>query len=217
MHYSYPWLPNATTLLVRITPVIVSRVTPASVPLVGEPLALDLVNTRARRPDGGELDLLETSEAFEAWLDAQRDRLTPPSGAVDLDAVRDLREHVASAVDDARRGAQPPARSLRALTAAQRAAPAYRRLRWDGTAVTARPERDGSPTGRLLAELAESASELLADPAVRTIRQCEAPDCRLLFLPAHPRRRWCSPASCGNRVRVARYYRRHKDAAWGSA
>jgi predicted RNA-binding Zn ribbon-like protein len=183
-----------------------------SVPLVAEPLALDLVNTRARVPGGGELDLLETSETFEAWFDAQRDRLTPPSGAIDLEAVRDLREHVASAVHDARRGARPPARSLRALTAAQRAAPAYRRLHWDGSAVTARLERDGSPTSRLLAELAEAATELLADPAVRTIRQCEAPQCRLLFLPAHPRRRWCSPASCGNRVRVARYYRRHKDA-----
>ena len=28
-------------------------------------------------------------------------------------------------------------------------------------------------------------------------------------LPAHPRRRWCSPARCGNRARVARYYQRH--------
>jgi predicted RNA-binding Zn ribbon-like protein len=82
--------------------------------------------------------------------------------------------------------------------------------------VTARLARDGSPTSRLLAELAEAATELLADPAVRTVRQCEAPACHLLFLPAHPRRRWCSPASCGNRVRVARYYRRHKDAPEGS-
>ncbi|GAA2507323.1 hypothetical protein GCM10023100_41830 [Actinocorallia cavernae] len=31
-------------------------------------------------------------------------------------------------------------------------------------------------------------------------------------LPAHPRRRWCSPARCGNRARVARYYQRHSVA-----
>jgi predicted RNA-binding Zn ribbon-like protein len=37
------------------------------------------------------------------------------------------------------------------------------------------------------------------------------PQCRLLFLPAHPRRRWCSRVLCGNRVRVTRYYQRHKD------
>ncbi|WP_253798373.1 CGNR zinc finger domain-containing protein [Nocardia amikacinitolerans] len=29
--------------------------------------------------------------------------------------------------------------------------------------------------------------------------------------PAHPKRRWCSPDRCGNRVRVARYYRKHKE------
>ncbi|WP_433464559.1 CGNR zinc finger domain-containing protein [Spirillospora sp. CA-128828] len=30
------------------------------------------------------------------------------------------------------------------------------------------------------------------------------------FLPGHPRRRWCSAARCGNRVRVARHYQRHR-------
>jgi predicted RNA-binding Zn ribbon-like protein len=32
----------------------------------------------------------------------------------------------------------------------------------------------------------------------------------MLFLPVNARRRWCSPAVCGNRVRVARYYEAHK-------
>ena len=59
---------------------------------------------------------------------------------------------------------------------------------------------------------AEAAAGLLADPSVTKIRQCEADDCVLLFLPAHPRRRWCSAARCGNRVRVARHYQRHKPA-----
>ncbi|MFD0515426.1 CGNR zinc finger domain-containing protein [Streptomyces aureus] len=38
----------------------------------------------------------------------------------------------------------------------------------------------------------------------------------LLFLPAHPRRRWCSAARCGNRARVARYYQRHKSSTANS-
>ncbi|WP_371871358.1 CGNR zinc finger domain-containing protein [Phytohabitans rumicis] len=41
------------------------------------------------------------------------------------------------------------------------------------------------------------------------VRQCEADDCVMLFLPAHPRRRWCSGACCGNRTRVAWHYQRH--------
>ncbi|HEV2241669.1 MAG TPA: CGNR zinc finger domain-containing protein [Streptosporangiaceae bacterium] len=50
-----------------------------------------------------------------------------------------------------------------------------------------------------------------AGPAVRRVRRCEGRDCRMLFLPANPRRRWCTPDVCGNRARVARYYQRHKD------
>jgi predicted RNA-binding Zn ribbon-like protein len=69
----------------------------------------------------------------------------------------------------------------------------------------------GGPLGvRLAAVLAEAAADLLASPAVTKIRECAADDCVLVFLPAHPRRRWCSATRCGNRVRVARYYERHK-------
>ena len=63
----------------------------------------------------------------------------------------------------------------------------------------------------LLAQLAEAAATLLASPAIGLVRRCEEPGCRLLFLCAHPRRRWCSPATCGNRARVARYYQLHKE------
>nr|WP_067513746.1 CGNR zinc finger domain-containing protein [Nocardia puris] len=55
-----------------------------------------------------------------------------------------------------------------------------------------------------------TAADLLTDPALARLKRCEAEDCVLLFLPAHPRRRWCSPTRCGNRARVNRYYHRHK-------
>lgn len=184
----------------------------AVLPLVGEPLALDLVNTRVCGPGGEEIDLLETPDALRVWLAAEKDRLAPVGGDVDLAALHGLRGHVARAVEHARRGDAPPAPALRALNDAQRAAPAHRELGWDGAAVTGTPRRTGDPTRDLLAELAEAAAGLLTDPSVRKIRRCEGPQCRLLFLPAHPRRRWCSPALCGNRVRVARYYQRHRGA-----
>ncbi|MEU1601426.1 CGNR zinc finger domain-containing protein [Streptomyces sp. NPDC005708] len=43
------------------------------------------------------------------------------------------------------------------------------------------------------------------------MRPCLAPNCLLFFVKNHARREWCSPA-CGNRVRVARHYRRHHPA-----
>ncbi|MGW6354069.1 CGNR zinc finger domain-containing protein [Streptomyces sp. NPDC055092] len=184
-------------------------------PLTGEPLALDLVNTRPTGPDGRPADLIDTPRRLAAWLDLEADRLpvdfsrTAPS-ADDLAAVHAVRTHIEATLRAVTDGNAPPASALRALTEAQRLAPAVRELAWDGAAVTAVPRRTGPLGVRLAAHLAESAADLLADPGIGKVRQCEAEDCVLLFLPAHPRRRWCSAARCGNRARVARYYQRHK-------
>ncbi|MDF5758659.1 ABATE domain-containing protein [Spongiactinospora sp. TRM90649] len=181
-------------------------------PLIGEPLALDLVNTR---PVAG--DLLTTPGHLRAWLGSQADRFTDAWDlrdaeftAADLAAVRDLRERTARVLDHVRAGTRPPAADLEALNQAQRAAPAVGALSWNGEAITAARRRDGTPGSRLTTWLAEAVAGLLVNPDVAKIRQCEAADCVMLFLPAHPRRRWCSAARCGNRVRVARHYQRRK-------
>jgi predicted RNA-binding Zn ribbon-like protein len=177
--------------------------------LVGEPLALDLVNTRGRSASGEEFDVLADADGVRRWLALEGDRL-PVAGDVEPAALRALREHVAEALEHVRQGTAPPADALKALGEALQGAPRHRELAWDGEAVVAVARRSGDPTRDVLAELAEAAADLLTDPAVATVRRCEGPQCRMLFLPAHPRRRWCSPQLCGNRVRVARYYRRHR-------
>ncbi|MFC7864739.1 CGNR zinc finger domain-containing protein [Streptomyces murinus] len=184
-----------------------------SEPLTGEALALDLVNTRPLSGDG-RVDLLGTPRQLSRWLALEADRLEegdageePGAGElVAVHAVRGYTEAVVRALLDA---AEPPAAALRGLTEAQRAAPAVRELGWDGTAVTAVPRRTGPLGVRVAAALAEAAVELLTDPAIGRLKECEADGCVMVFLPAHPRRRWCSPARCGNRARVARYYQRH--------
>ncbi|GAA2170989.1 CGNR zinc finger domain-containing protein [Actinomadura napierensis] len=177
------------------------------VPLTGEPLALDLINTRT-----AAADLLATPDDLHAWLQLQAGRL-PDVASLDIHDVypiHTVREHAANAVERARHGQRPDAADLTALNDLQRAAPAITELTWDGAAVAAARRRSGPAGARLAAWLAEAAADLLADPAATRIRQCAADDCVLLFLPAHPRRRWCSAARCGNRVRVARHYQRHK-------
>jgi predicted RNA-binding Zn ribbon-like protein len=180
--------------------------------LIGEPLALDLVNTR---PTGG--DLLATPADLRTWLTLQVDRFSEVReltdtelGATELAAVRDVRTHTVHALDRIRRGERPSANDLDALNQAQRGAPAVLELTWHDGTITATRTRTGTPARRLAAWLAEASAELLADPAVTKTRQCEADDCVMLFLPTNPRRRWCSAARCGNRVRVARHYQRHK-------
>ena len=64
----------------------------------------------------------------------------------------------------------------------------------------------------LLSELARDTLALTADPHARDrVRQCESPDCALLFFDdSRPgKRRWCSPGRCGDRAR-ARAYRARK-------
>jgi len=183
------------------------------VPLTGEPLALDLVNTRARLPEG-LTDLIATPRQLARWLSLQESRLPEFAGAeptaADLAPIQAVRDHAAAAVEAARHGTRPPPAALRGLTEAQRAAPAVRELRWHEGAVTAVTSRTGPLGVRLAARLAEVVADLLTDPAVTTVRPCEADSCVMLFLPTNPRRRWCTAARCGNRARVARYYRRHK-------
>ncbi|GAB4588571.1 CGNR zinc finger domain-containing protein [Nocardia sp. IFM 10818] len=180
-------------------------------PLIGEPLALDLVNTR---PVGA--DLLTTPEQLADWLRRQADRLGEPIPArldeADLQAVRAVREYTAAVLDALLHDRRPPSAALAGLTAAQSAAPAIRVMDWDGTGLVAIPTRAGTAGARLAAALADAAVDLLTDPALAKVKRCAAEDCVMLFLPAHPRRQWCSPERCGNRARVARYYQRHKAA-----
>jgi predicted RNA-binding Zn ribbon-like protein len=184
------------------------------IPLTGEPLALDLVNTH---PVAG--DLLATPADLSSWLSLQSERFAEAAELADaepgvdgLEAVRNVRSHAANALERVRRGERPSADDLDALNRAQRLAPAILELARGTTAVTATRRRAGTPGERLAAWLAEACAEFLAGPAVGDVRQCAADDCVMLFLPAHPRRRWCSAARCGNRVRVARHYQRHKPA-----
>jgi predicted RNA-binding Zn ribbon-like protein len=118
--------------------------------LLGEPLALDLVNTLVPPPYGG--NLVATPDRVVEWLQAEADRL--PADTLEPPEVPDL---VA-----------------------------------------------------LLAEIARSGIELLGGPDRDKLRRCEGAGCTLLLVASHPRRRWCAPHLCGNRVRVARHYRRRR-------
>src|SRR5258708_37945675 len=63
----------------------------------------------------------------------------------------------------------------------------------------------------LLAAIARSAAELIANGAQSGVRQCSNPNCQLLFCDDSRtgRRRWCSMALCGNRSKVAAFAKRH--------
>jgi predicted RNA-binding Zn ribbon-like protein len=181
------------------------------VPLVGEPLPIDFVNTRPQ-PDRGMADVFATPDGVEQWLLVESDRLPHVRVTEGIRAeVVEMRRHIGVALDAIVQGARPPQAVVDRLNAVLREAPAVAQLRWDASGAHLDTVRDGDDGAQLLAALAESAAEYLVSDLAPKTRQCEAPDCELLFCPTHPRRRWCSPTVCGNRTRVARYYERHKD------
>jgi predicted RNA-binding Zn ribbon-like protein len=63
----------------------------------------------------------------------------------------------------------------------------------------------------LLAAIARSAAELIAEGASVRLRVCSNPDCGLFFYDTSRtrRRRWCSMSRCGNRHKVRAFSRRH--------
>jgi len=63
----------------------------------------------------------------------------------------------------------------------------------------------------LLAAVARSGAEIIAEGARAPLRLCANPHCGLLFYDKSRthRRRWCSMAVCGNRSKVATFARKH--------
>ena len=63
----------------------------------------------------------------------------------------------------------------------------------------------------LLAAIARSAAEIIAEGPSARLRACSNPSCGLLFYDVSrtKRRRWCSMSRCGNRSKVASFSRRH--------
>jgi predicted RNA-binding Zn ribbon-like protein len=180
-------------------------------PLLGEPLALDLVNTRVRER-GVDRDLLAEPPALAAWLAAEAARL-PWSGrvaAADLQAVRTLRDAIAALLTARHAGARPSRAALGIVNAALSMPAPPTRLAWTAAGPRTRRQPAAEQRDALLHALAMDAVDILTGPDAELLRSCANPNCVLQFLARDPRRRWCSAAVCGNRARVSRHYFRYR-------
>src|ERR671919_1962969 len=183
-------------------------------PALGEPLAIELANTLFTDL-GRPFDALTTPAALTRWLQTNAERIDPPPprrlGAGDLERARELRTIIRALLATAVDGDPPPAATIRRLNELAAIAPFTARLHWPAGKP---PKAHLSPSGAgdldaLLALLAQSAIDVLGGSGAGRLRRCEAPGCINYYLKDHPRRAWCSP-KCGNRVRVARHYQRHR-------
>ncbi|MFF4902645.1 CGNR zinc finger domain-containing protein [Streptomyces sp. NPDC001068] len=196
-------------------------------PLLGEPLAVELMNT-FYLDRGSAQEALDDDAAVAAWLRAVADRLAAEAGleiehlaenevgtaAGALRTLRDALRRLASEMTDDPRPpvTGPELTRPEALAALNASARAWPELAWPAAGEPSRLYRGSGTAAEFAVQLiAHQAVELFAGPDRARLRPCLAPNCPLFFVKNHARREWCS-AACGNRVRVARHYRRHQAA-----
>lgn len=171
-------------------------------PLVGEPLPLDLVNTRWS-DDDGEYDLLTMEDGLAIWLASSGLAEDVPDSPETLDALLKTRDALLALV-------QPevvePAHARDMLNDTLRRGHVVRLLGPDGPESLIETDTDGWRASWLAAD---AYLGLLDNPT--RIRQCANPVCSLRFYDVSKsgKRRWCSMAACGNRSKVRNHYARN--------
>jgi predicted RNA-binding Zn ribbon-like protein len=185
-------------------------------PILGtEPVSVEFANTRYGAGED-RVDFLGTAEWIERWLTLlpARHGLPPTAGMTDSDAarLRATRDAVRGLLSAAADGQVPEPTAVDTVNAAAAAAPTYLRLDWAAQPPAARCHDTTGGSTAVLGRIATCCIELVVGPHAGPVRRCGSPDCSLLFVCGHPRRRYCHP-SCGHRDRQARYYRRHLTGA----
>jgi predicted RNA-binding Zn ribbon-like protein len=178
--------------------------------IIGEPVvAVDLINTVAAPGSAVADDLLSADRGAQAWWWIERARV-PACDVPDIRALRQLRSALRDMIEALVDDLPVPQAAVSDLNFFMESAPASKRLRLTGTRLGVQTQWHGEYGGNpRLAFIAAQAAEFLSDPSkVRRLRRCANPACSMIFIAVNPRRSWCAPGICGNRVRVARHYRR---------
>ncbi|OXJ06787.1 CGNR zinc finger domain-containing protein [Burkholderia sp. AU6039] len=179
---------------------------------VGDDLALDFINSEFG-VGSAHYECFADDNAVLTWLKLAgvlpNDIDAAPEGLMEF--ALQLRENAKSLVNAAKLGGNANATVVNQVLKDGRAS---KELKWDSTSKSfkvVRLRRQGDAAS-LLEPIAQAVVKLLTDKQLELVRQCEAHDCTLMFYDktkSH-RRRWCSMAVCGNRMKVAAFRSRKK-------
>lgn len=180
-------------------------------PMLGDHLAMDLLNTEAR-DDGKAIEFWNNDAEVLQWL--ARYGITPASEnsslapAELLTQAKALRTLARKLITEFKEGKLPDINELNRYLHAFDTTPSLARNA-EGKLTLSRVSRSNS-IGALLGPVAEAVAQLLVEGNFDLVKQCEHPDCILWFYDrtkAH-KRRWCSMALCGNRYKAAQFRKR---------
>jgi predicted RNA-binding Zn ribbon-like protein len=190
---------------------------------VGEHAALDFLNS-VFAPSGAPLDFLHDGDTMLRWLSASAVLPADYVAAVrsltarqrDLLAAetRQLREWFRVLVVRWAGGGPRRVRpaDLERVNDLLARSPLVEMVVRSDAALSLRAERHPVDAQAVLAALASCCADLLAHCRHDQVRKCENPACTMMFADTKrgPRRRWCSMAVCGNRMKVAAHRSRLK-------
>lgn len=180
-------------------------------PLLGDHLAMDLLNTEARSGDV-IVDYWNSDADVFRWL--QQNNISAVAGLSSLadgellsqaKALRTLSHQLISAFK------QHQLQNVSQLNTYLHSYVSAPHLVQDGDGkLTITRVSRGETVSSMLGQVAEAVAQLLVDGDATLVKQCEHPDCILWFYDrtkAH-KRRWCSMATCGNRYKAAQFRKR---------
>jgi predicted RNA-binding Zn ribbon-like protein len=183
----------------------------APVLFVGDDPALDFINT-AYGVDEGHDHFVNDASVVD-WL-KQAGMLSDEHGEAAykglLDSALELRAAGRKLVEQRQAGQWAnPAVLNRILALGSH----HLELQWKkGGEPALVPKQTNRDAAAVLLPVADALARLLAETDFALVRKCECDDCTLLFRDRTKsrRRRWCSMALCGNRMKVAAFRARQK-------
>jgi predicted RNA-binding Zn ribbon-like protein len=168
---------------------------------------LDFVNTRfgvgEHRRDWLDSDARVLEWLRRAGLPTLKFKAEAQRGAL-LEVALALRESVRGLLEKRQQGSVGNAAVLNRVLALDSS---YSKLAWSKELPAWEQHRRVTCIEGLLVPVAQAAAALIARADFSLVRECESSDCTFWFsdrTKSH-RRRWCSAALCGNRMKVAAF------------
>ncbi len=152
------------------------------------------------------LDSTESNKALERWSGR-------PEGERMLERTREVRTTLREMIQRVVKGKSVGQSAIDEINNMLKNRIGYTQVFRGREGFETRFHLEANEATHLIVPIAESASDLLCYSDFSLIKKCENPDCVLYFydISKNHARRWCSMNICGNRMKVATHYRRHRN------